>query len=116
MSDSLKRINQLETKRSLKDITEAFSDFAARLKSNSSNFILPQPVLSKRLAVLGDVLRYDFHSPVTQVCDACAQSEASEHVERIHRGEYAASLEVRGDSIALRFLYSHISTTPLPYV
>ena len=28
MSDSLKRINQLETKRNLKDITEAFSDFA----------------------------------------------------------------------------------------
>lgn len=82
----------------------AFSDFAARLKSNSSNFILPQPVLSKRLAVLGDVLRYDFHSPVTQVCDACAQSEAPEHVECIHRGEYATSLEVRSDSLALRFL------------
>jgi hypothetical protein len=30
MSDSLKRINQLETKRSLKDITEAFSEFAVQ--------------------------------------------------------------------------------------
>ena len=70
----------------------AFSDFAARLKSNSSNFMLPQPVLSERLAVLCDVLRYDFQAPVTEVCDSCAQSEAPEHIESIHRGKYATSI------------------------
>ena len=80
MSDSLKRINQLETKRSLKDITEAFSDFAVQKGLSIDSLADPDHTLPDTIRT---ILSLDINSKIHHLVLEYLDNPEQEHFKEI---------------------------------
>jgi hypothetical protein len=95
MSDSLKRINQLETKRSLKDITEAFSDFAVAKGLSIDSLADPDHTLPDTIRT---ILSLDINSKIHHL--------VLEYLETPEQSHFAAIEKLVKEANALNATFS----------